>query len=117
MKQKIQEITHEAGMANCDSHSLKLSKLSDRRYEEIEAKYNEAQVLLSQQWNLPLEQKLELLEGLKMRDSDKILGLAPKDFHLLKKLGLIDFTNNVEEEEQEDQQEAKTKDFNFENDH
>ena len=104
-------------MANCNSHrdnSMKISKLSDKRYEEIEAKYNEAQIMLSKQWNLPLEQKLELLEGLKMRDSEKILGLAPKDFHLLKKLGLIDLTNNVEEDEQEDQQEAKTKDFNFE---
>ena len=108
-------------MANCDSHrdkSIVLSKLSDKHYEEIEENFKEAQLLQSQQWNLPLEQKLELLEGLKMRDSDKILGLAPKDFQLLKKLGLIDLTNNVEqEEEQEDQQEAIKKDFHFEDDH
>lgn len=53
---------------------------------------------MNQQWNLPLEQKLELLDAIKMRDSDKILGLAPKDFQLLKKLGMIDLTNNIDEE-------------------
>ena len=50
IKQKIQEITHEAGMANCDSYrdnSMVLSKLSNKRYEDIQAKYEEAQILLS----------------------------------------------------------------------
>ena len=47
---------------------------------------------------MPVQKKLELMEGLKMRDTDKILGLAPKDYAVLKNLDLIDLTNKVHEE-------------------
>ena len=57
---------------------------------------------MNQQWNLPLDKKIELINGLKMRDSDKVLGLAPKDYALLKKYDLIDLTNKFEEEAEED---------------
>ena len=42
IKQKVDEITHKAGMSACDSHRKNhklITKLSDKHYNELEANY------------------------------------------------------------------------------
>jgi hypothetical protein len=42
IKQKVDEITHKAGISACDSHRKNyklITKLSDKHYNELEANY------------------------------------------------------------------------------
>ena len=60
----------------------------------LESKFKDAENLQEASRKVPMQDKLALLECLKMRESDKILGIDPIDFAIYKKLGIFDNSGN-----------------------
>ena len=112
LRNKITDISKEAGFNN-NVYNGRHSISSDR-LAVLDQKFDDAEYLQKVSKNVSLDDKLKLLDCVKMRQQDKIMGIDPIDFNIYKQLGIFDSDGNhnnifakdkqVDHEQDEEQQ-------------
>jgi hypothetical protein len=94
LRGKISELSHHAHINQNIYCGVGHETISSERMAILESKFKDAENLQEAARKVPMSDKLALLECLKMRESDKILGIDPIDFAIYKQLGIFDKNGN-----------------------